>query len=225
MVEGKNSNRGRSSTKKKIAILWSGGVDSTSVLKQYLEKTSFDIVAIHVNYYYINQDDRCSEEKSAVLNMLPKLQAIRKFKYVDIDLKYRTNIYSGDLILFASPVFVQAASLGCKEIIIGFVRDIRFNQDFYVKNKLFAMNSICEVIAKFDKYKRMCRYKKPMQGIYSDKLSYINRLGDLFINTHWCRNPSLIKKGEKGCGICMPCRHILKIHEGNIINIESVVNE
>jgi 7-cyano-7-deazaguanine synthase in queuosine biosynthesis len=204
---------------KKIAILWSGGVDSTSVLKQYLEKTKFEIVAIHVDYIYPNQDERHKKEMEAVHELLPQLQKIRPFQYTEIDLVYRENLYSGDLILFAAPVFVQAASMGCKEIIIGFVKDIRYNQDFYVKNKLFAMNSICEVIAKFDKYKRMCRYKKPMQGIYSDKKKYIEELGDLFSLVHWCRNPSLIHLGEKGCGICMPCKHILRIHENEKIEI------
>jgi 7-cyano-7-deazaguanine synthase in queuosine biosynthesis len=204
---------------KKIAILWSGGVDSTSVLKQYLEKTTFEIVAIHVDYAYENQDKRHQYENNAVNTLLPKLKSIRDFEYVEMDLIYRTNIYSGDLILFAAPVFVQAASLGCKEIVIGFVKDIRYNQDFYVKNKLFAMNSICEVIAKFDKYRRMCRFVKPMQGIYNKKKNYIKELGDLFIHVHWCRNPSKIKKGEKGCGLCMPCKHILRIHESEVVEL------
>jgi 7-cyano-7-deazaguanine synthase in queuosine biosynthesis len=204
---------------KKISILWSGGVDSTSVLKQYLEKTTYNIVAIHVNYCYLNQDNRSSYELDAVANLNKELQKIRSFQFVQMDLIYNTNIYSGDLILFSAPVFVQAASLGCKEIIIGFVKDIRYNQDFYVKNKLFAMNSICEVIAKFDKYKRMCRFKKPMQGIYGNKKSYIGQLGEMFQVVHWCRNPSLIKEGEKGCGICMPCKHILRIFENETVLI------
>lgn len=204
---------------KKIAILWSGGVDSTSVLKQYLEKTQFQIVAIHIDYYYPNQDDRHKYEADAVIQLLPKLQKIRPFEYTSINLHYFKNLYSGDLILFAAPVFVQTASMGCKEIIIGFVRDIRYNQDFYVKNKLFAMNSICEVIAKFDKYRRMCRYKKPMQGIYANKKTYIQNLGDLFQYVHWCRNPSQIEPGEKGCGVCMPCKHILRIFENETVLI------
>ena len=205
---------------KKVAILWSGGVDSTSVLKQYLEKTKFDIVAIHIDYSYNNQDNRNLKEWESVQDLLPKLQAIRTFDFVSMDLKYYTNIYSGDLILFAAPVFVQAASLGCKEVIIGFVKDIRYNQDFYVKNKLFAMNSICEVIAKFDKYKRMCRFKKPMTGIYANKKTYIQNLGELFQLVHWCRNPSAIVPGEKGCGVCMPCKHILRIFENDKVLID-----
>ena len=205
---------------KKIAILWSGGVDSTSVLKQYLEKTKFDIVAIHIDYSYNNQDNRNLKEWQSVQELLPKLQLIRPFEFYSMDLKYYTNIYSGDLILFAAPVFVQAASLGCKEIIIGFVKDIRYNQDFYVKNKLFAMNSICEVIAKFDKYKRMCRFKKPMAGIYANKKTYIQNLNELFALVHWCRNPSAILPGEKGCGVCMPCKHILRIFENEKVLID-----
>jgi 7-cyano-7-deazaguanine synthase in queuosine biosynthesis len=202
---------------KKIAILWSGGVDSTAVLKQYLEKTKLDILAIHVDYYYPNMDNRNEYENKAIKTILPKLQEIRNFEYTTIRLKYFKPLYSGDLILFAAPVFVQAASMGCKEIIIGFVKDIRYNQDFYVKNKLFAMNSICEVIAKFDKYKRMCRYKKPMKGIYNGKKGYIENLDYLMEFVHWCRNPSNIKEGEKGCGICMPCKHILRIFDNNKI--------
>jgi 7-cyano-7-deazaguanine synthase in queuosine biosynthesis len=208
---------------KKIAILWSGGVDSTSVLKQYLEKTTYEIIAIHVDYSYPNQDGRNMEEFKAVKMLLPELRKIRPFKFTQMDLCYRENLYSGDLILFSAPVFVQAASMGCKEIIIGFVKDIRFNQDFYVKNKLFAMNSICEVIAKFDKYKRMCRYKKPMQGIYNGKKNYIKELGGLLPLTHWCRNPSMIAEGEKGCGECMPCKHILRIFENEKIRIADVL--
>ena len=195
---------------KKIAILWSGGVDSTSVLKQYLENTNFRILVIHINYVTPNHDERYVYEMNAVNKMLPVLREIRDFEYTTLNLSYEKDIYSGDLILFASSVFVLAASQGCKEIIIGFVSDIRRNQSFYVKNKLFAMNCLCEVIAKFDNYKKVPKFKKPMVGIYNTKKKYIERLGDVFPMTHWCRNPTEIKSGEHGCGHCMPCQHIMK---------------
>lgn len=196
--------------KKKVAILWSGGVDSTSVVKQYLEKTNFNILVIHIYYVTTNQDDRYIYEMKAVNRLLPELQKIRPFEYTTLNLGFEKDIYSGDLILFAGSVFVLAASQGCKEIIIGFVSDIRKNQQFYVKNKLFAMNSICEIIAKFDNYKRLPRYKKPQLGIYGKKSFYIDQLGELFALTHWCRNPTEIKEGQQGCGHCMPCKHIIK---------------
>ena len=195
---------------KKIAILWSGGVDSSSVLKQYLESTNYDILAIHINYVTPNQDGRFVFEQAAVMRLLPELRKIRSFDYTTLNINYEKDIYSGDLILFAAPIFVLAASTGCSEIIIGFVSDIRKNQSFYVKNKLFAMNNIGEIIARFDNYKRVPRFKKPSIGIYSKKSDYISKLGDLFGLTHWCRNPTDIKEGEQGCGHCMPCRHIIK---------------
>lgn len=198
---------------KKVAILWSGGVDSTSVLKQYLEATNFRILVIHLNYVTPNQDERYIYEMEAVNRMLPKLKEIRDFEYTTLNLGFEKDIFSGDLILFAASVFVLAASQGCKEIIIGFVSDIRKNQSFYVKNKLFAMNSLCEVIAKFDNYKRIPRFKKPIKGIYGSKSYYIEKLGEVFPLTHWCRNPTEIKQGEHGCGHCMPCKHITRILE------------
>jgi len=197
----------------KIAILWSGGIDSTSVLKQYLEKTNFEIVAIHVNYSVPNMDNRDKFENKAIERLLPELQKIRPFEFSNLDLCFDKNIYSGDMILFAAPAFVLAASQGCKDMILGFTEDNHKNQEFHILDKLFAMNSLCRIIARFDRYKYMCWYRKPKQGIFGHKRHYIEQLGDLLELCHWCRNPSEILPGQTSCGNCQPCRHILRTME------------
>ena len=57
--------------KKKIMILWSGGVDSTAVLKLYLQKTKHDIIAVHVNQLFQNNLNRNKFEQKAIDNISP----------------------------------------------------------------------------------------------------------------------------------------------------------
>lgn len=63
----------------RVMILWSGGVESTSTIKHYLETTDHEIFAHYV--HYSNSEGRLKHEDQAVRDLLPHLQAIRPFYF------------------------------------------------------------------------------------------------------------------------------------------------
>lgn len=59
----------------RLMFMWSGGVESTSIIKHYLETTSHEIFAHYIRYS--SSEGRLKHEDNAVKDLLPYLQAIR----------------------------------------------------------------------------------------------------------------------------------------------------
>lgn len=63
----------------KVMVLWSGGVESTSLLKHLLQNTDDTVVAHYIEM--TNKEHRLDQERNAIATLLPLLQAIRPFEY------------------------------------------------------------------------------------------------------------------------------------------------
>ena len=60
-------------------IMWSGGVESTSLVKRYLEATDHEVFTHYVRMN--SREGRMKYEDAAVAALLPRLQAIRPFHH------------------------------------------------------------------------------------------------------------------------------------------------
>ena len=194
--------------KKRVLILWSGGIDSTAVLKSYLEKTDFEIVALKINYQTLNRSKfRINKEIKAIDELLPKLLKIRNFEFKKIFLSIPHSTPGVDVMNFGNISIYAAAAFGCSEIIIGFVSDIRKNQIEYIIHSINKLNKISSILCESNKniWKVLPKFNIP---VYLDtKKNYIESLGLLVKDCWFCREPE--KAGEtNGCGKCHSCLHV-----------------
>ena len=63
----------------KVLILWSGGVDSTALLKFHLEQTNCEVHAHHVKL--LNRGGMVNKQLNAVKNIESMLQKIKPFEF------------------------------------------------------------------------------------------------------------------------------------------------
>ena len=178
---------------KKIMILWSGGIDSTAILKSYLEKTDYEIFATKIIYNTQSESIlRIVKEKQAIEKLLPKLLKIRSFHYNEIIVEYPNVAMGTDVPIFGTLAIYPAYTFGCTEIVIGYVSDIRTEQLKYVLQK----NEVLTLISKFT-----------IPIYYNTKMKYIEILGDLVKDVWFCRFPKLAEN-TNGCGKCVACQHV-----------------
>jgi len=70
----------------KTLVGWSGGVESTGLMKYLLSETKDEIVAVHI--YAPNSLNRADLEWAAVQRLNPLLQAIRPFELHRVDIHF-----------------------------------------------------------------------------------------------------------------------------------------
>lgn len=63
----------------RVMVLWSGGVESTSLMKHLLQETKFQVHAHFIRFK--NPEGRLELEALAIEKLTPMLQAIRPFEY------------------------------------------------------------------------------------------------------------------------------------------------
>ena len=190
----------------KILILWSGGLDSTAVLKQYLSKTNSKIVALRVNYFLTNNLDRQALEKESIEKLLPKLKEIRDFDYVESTVQYNIPSFFRDVFMIGTHAIPIAIANQCDEVIIGFVEDVREGNRVWANTNCRKLTEIAATFFEFNKNKLFSIVPSfIIHPFFDSKRNYINELGEELTNLTWsCRNP---KDGER-CGECVACHHI-----------------
>ena len=193
---------------KKIMVMWSGGIDSTSVLKQYLEQTDHDIVACHIDYKIGNNHDRHIMEMDAIMEMEERLQAIRPFEFICPTLWYPSPIFGKDLSILPTVAVPLAYAKKCTEIVIGYVSDARDQQIKYVRKSNRFLNTIALQFALMNDWSWTPHIDKPGNGIYNTKEVYISHIEELLELTWFCRRPHKVNVGERGCGECHTCKHV-----------------
>lgn len=67
----------------RVMVLWSGGVESTSLLKYLLSESDVEVIAHHIRM--TNPEGRMSRELNAIADLEPRLQTIRPFRVVYSD--------------------------------------------------------------------------------------------------------------------------------------------
>ena len=97
----------------KKLIMWSGGIDSTYVLAKALKDTDDEIFAHHI--HLVNRENRHVEEKKAIIKLIPKLHAIRGFRYTEsvVDHSRLPDFpYDMAVVCFESGAIMKSLGLG-----------------------------------------------------------------------------------------------------------------
>lgn len=191
-------------------ILWSGGIDSTAVLKWYLENTDLQIVAIHYN---LGNSKRNKLETQQVKELYTILNEIRTFQIVYPTFKYNSNKKNtlGDVHNYAFNSIILAMILELDEVVIGYVSDIRTNQKKYIENSLRLINLASGIfyLSQESFLEKQVVYNYPQ--CLNTKAEYIKILGNLIDKVWYCRNPI----DKTPCGKCHTCKHV----EKSLLNI------
>ena len=197
--------------KKKIMILWSGGVDSTAVLKLYLEKTKLEVIAVHFNQIYYNNLSRNKNEQKAIDTIEPELQKIRPFLLINVRIKYDSDLLCRDMVLVPSLAIPLAYTHDCQKLILGYVSDSREHgtQMHHIQINNSLLNTISRQFYKSNRWDWIPRFDKPQKNIFNSKEVYIDAIAELFDKTWFCRRPDLVQPGEIGCGKCHTCKHVI----------------
>lgn len=198
---------------KKICICWSGGIDSTSVLKQYLLKTDYKILVIHVDFRNTDTSTRNVRELKAIEKMLPLMQQIRPFDYKLITV-HTPFIKSLDVAIFALQVYGVAKYQKCSEIILSYIKDFHGDEKLHKKGiKILndAINNMASIFYNLNNYKGISpKFKTPMDGIFGTKAEYMEQIPELLDMVWFCRNPNEVPEHENGCGYCYACKHVME---------------
>lgn len=193
--------------KKRVLLLWSGGIDSTSVLKYYLEKTDFDIVALKIKYFTKNKSKiRIQYELEAIKKLLPLLQLIRTFQYEEMTVEVPSNMAGVDVLQFGTLSIYPCNSFKCDEIIISFTTDA--HNEKYSHKQVEKLNQIANVL-----YNGNVNIwtKKPVFVVHpfiNSKREYILNLNELVKHCWFCRQPFNVVDNNNGCGKCHACKHV-----------------
>ena len=203
---------------KRVLILWSGGIDSTSVLKYYLEQTNFEIVALKIKYITSNCSSvRIMRELDAIKKLLPELQSIRPFRYEMVNYKINTNMAGMDVIQFGTMAIYPANSFKCEEIIISFTSDA--HNEKYASVQVAKLNQIADVMYNCNKEMWGRHPRFVVHQFLNTKKDYILNLGNLVKNTWFCRKPTITKGKVHGCGKCHACNHVIRSVSTQLVEI------
>jgi len=187
-------------------ILWSGGVESTSLLKQYLSETSDDIFAHYIRM--VNPEGRLASENQAVITLTPLLRDIRPFNLSFSDI----SICSGKALPNDIKVLMMIGSAAfyyhqCDTMYVGCSfedRDIRTTVNgvhTVIKRPDTWWNDFQSLLQPLLKPEHSAKDILPYHpsGDWPKK-QHMEYLGELLQYTHSCRRP------EKGlCGKCHSC--------------------
>ena len=188
----------------RILVLWSGGVESTSLLKHLLSETDHEVVAHYVKM--INPEHRVTAEVEAIQKLLPRLQQIRHFTYSESEI----SVCGGRALpldyTLHYPIAVAAMVYHkCHKIFRGACAEDEWMR---MKDKTVVnLNPELPGTA----YKEKAKIVETITG-RSDLSPYLDRygqpkswhwnyLGDLAELTWSCRTP----KENEECGTCHSC--------------------
>lgn len=114
---------------KKVLVLWSGGVESTSLIKKFLTDTDHQVFAHFIRL--VNPEQRLANEASAVKTLYPLLSAIRPFSLTLSDL----SICSGEALPNDSKTaaFIGVSAMyqmNCNELHKGYCKEDQYIRTF-----------------------------------------------------------------------------------------------
>ena len=195
-------------------IMWSGGVESTSLLKWYLENTSDEIFAHWVKMNN-HEQDRMPYEERAIKTLLPLLSDIRPFDYSMSE----ADVSADHLMDYAIQYPLGALAMlqhQCQELYRGCCAEDQWSRNFYQtypimkkELRLTKGESLERVILNAaETIKPFLPPGVKIEDIiiiheisYWPKTKHIQYLGELFKYTWSCRKPI----NGKVCGECHSC--------------------
>lgn len=202
-----------------MLILFSGGVESTALVKWYLLETTEPISVVHI-YCPNTISNRAHLEWAAVERLLPLLQAIRPFKFHRVDVTFPFPVRDSEVQVTVIPALLR--HLGERQYVRGNCLEDWHELEDYRGPALTPENSrarfgrrIAELVLGFmrydtrgyptashkiaDTWQELTPFLPQMR--YPKKW-HMNYLGDLLELTWSCLQP--VK--DLPCGVCGTCK-------------------
>lgn len=210
-----------------MLILFSGGVESASLIKWWLHNQEEPLTAVHI--HCPNSVGRAHLELAAVHRLLPHLQAIRPFTYHRVDISFPFDVRDSEVQLAVLPALMR--HLGERQFIKGLCAEdwkdeagyrgpamnprtarARFGRRMaeliqgYFEYDSNAYLSPAGVLVPFryEDWEEVSPFYEPMLWPKAQHLDY---LGDLLPLTFSCLRPV---RGQP-CGECGTCK--LRTHQ------------
>lgn len=200
-----------------MLLLFSGGVESTSLLKWLLTTTDQPVTAVHI--YCPNSVGRAHLEWGAVTRLEPKLQAIRPFVLHRVDMHFPFDVRDSEVQLSVLPALMR--HLGERQFVKGLCLEDWKDEDGYrgpnmtpdTARARFGRRMAEAVQAYFEydtrplndtlfRYRDWHEVSPFLPPMLWPKAQHIEHLGDLYPLTWSCLKPI----GGVPCGQCGTCR-------------------
>jgi len=193
----------------KCLVLFSGGIDSTAMLKHLLESTKDELVVHHISMRTL--EDHWMAEDEAAVKIIEYLRAIRYFDYSMsvIDIGRVRSWLDWELLGFMGAL--QAREYQCDTIAVGRKKD---GKTFATSPKIFGaqhefMQGMSESLARTNlflmKGNVVARWDYPLWDWSSRRV--VEYLGpELRALTISCRRPTRTESGWQPCGQCNQCK-------------------
>lgn len=194
-------------------ILWSAGIESTTLMKWFLENTAHEVVAHHIHLH--NPEDRDINETNAINALRPELEKIRSFMYTESFVSICDGrVTPLDREIYHSIGTMAMLGTGCTQLYKGYCAEDQWSRPWKFINGIKQINyvranSLDE--AYMDKASvtkaflpEHLKFEDVIQiheTAYWTKARHVSYLGDLLKYTWSCRTPI----NETECGKCHSC--------------------
>lgn len=178
----------------KVLILWSGGVDSTALLKWHLEQTNCEV---HAHYLkLLNRGDLNKRQEEAVTSIEPILQKIKSFKFTN-SVQYASVL--GDVFICLVDGMRIAYQKEYDEVAVGFTKTDSLDEDSPKNLKtLYTMVDACNENDVYTDHQ--IKLTTPLKKFTKEECW--NLLGkEIQEKVWWCRESEI-------CGECFQCKEM-----------------
>ena len=219
------------SSSDRVLVLWSGGVESTSLLLGQLRNTTNEVYAHHVQL--VTREGRAGMEKAAVDALLPELQAVRPFYYSSSRLELVDGNGLGWDFHFTYLIALTAMRHHrCRYLLRGFCVEDDWHRMIgmapvhtkYAPDEPHRVHSQRKVMIPFLETQERLEDVSPFIEEYTfPKAWHWQRLGQLAELTWSCRRPVQ----GKPCGKCHACadRGAARMGTSSIREVADVIRE
>ena len=183
----------------KVLVLWSGGVDSTTLLKFHLEQSDCEVHAHHIKL--LDRGGMINKQLDAVQSIEPMLQKIRPFNLTE-SVQYASVL--GDVFICLVDGMRIAYRKEYDEVAVGFTKTDESDEDS--PKNLKTLYSVVEACNENDVYtNHKIKLTTPIKN-FTKEMCW-DRLGkELQEKVWWCREGEI-------CGKCFQCREMDKINK------------
>lgn len=196
----------------RLLVLWSGGVESTSLLLRLLSETNSVVFAHFIEM--VNPEGRGGAETRAIQSLLPRLQSVRPFNFSSSLIRLHDGQARGwdYAVQYPMGLFVMdhlrcdaVLRAGCLEDDWDHVSDGLGNVRFIRPDPnpgASHLRRAKRLVASLDDGRKPERVAPYLPSYQLPKAKHIEFLGDIFPLTWSCRRPVA---GEEPCGKCHAC--------------------
>ena len=184
----------------RAVVLWSGGVESSSILKHLLTNTNYEITAIHI--CLPNLQNRSHLELNAISLLTPNLKEIRDFDFKQIDIK--ADWWARDIDVQMALIPSMLTSTQSRVFYRGHCLEDRINGELVVRERIARFVWDWLRVDNPEIYSSPYVVSPRHETHDWPKKQHLEYLGGLAKLTYSCWWPV----GDKPCGKCTPCLHI-----------------